>query len=77
MCRSHVDLAAVAGRHGADVGELLKSKPKLESMEQDGLISWHGTTVEVTPAGRPFVRSVAAAFDAYNHSGGARHSKAI
>jgi oxygen-independent coproporphyrinogen-3 oxidase len=77
MCRSQVDLADVASRHGADVGELLKSKPKLESMEQDGLISWHGTTVEVTPQGRPFVRSVAAAFDAYNHTGGARHSKAI
>jgi oxygen-independent coproporphyrinogen-3 oxidase len=77
MCRSAVNLAEVAGRHGADVQELLKSKPKLESMEQDGLICWNGTTVEVTPQGRPFVRSVAAAFDAYNQTGGARHSKAI
>ena len=77
MCRSQVDLAEVAGRHGADVGELLKSKPKLASMEEDGLIAWNGTVVEVTAEGRPFVRSVAAAFDAYSHTGGARHSKAI
>jgi oxygen-independent coproporphyrinogen-3 oxidase len=78
MCRAQVDLAAVASRHGADVADLLKSKPKLEPMEQDGLIRWHDTTVEVTQEGRPFVRSVAAAFDAYAGSGGsARHSKAI
>ena len=56
MCRAQVDLAAVASRHGADVQELLKSKPKLEPMEQDGLIRWHGTTVEVTPR-RPAVRA--------------------
>ena len=77
MCRSQVNLAEVAARHGADVQVLLASKPKLDPMEKDGLISWLGSTVEVTPRGRPFVRSVAAAFDAYNHTGGARHSKAI
>ena len=34
-------------------------------MRSDGLIEIEGTTVRMTPAGRPLVRAAAAAFDRY------------
>ena len=61
----------------ADVSELMDDAQALRDMESDGLIRWDGTRLAVTDAGRPFVRTVAAAFDAYLRAGGARHSAAV
>jgi oxygen-independent coproporphyrinogen-3 oxidase len=77
MCRLRVDLPAVAGAHGFDAATLMAAAPKLALMQQDGLITWNGSEVEVTHAGRPFVRSVAAAFDTYLTSGNERHARAV
>ena len=41
------------------------------------LVIIEGQRVTVTEAGRPFVRLVAAAFDAYLAKGTARHSRAV
>jgi len=50
---------------------------KLAPMAEDGLVTLAGNTVSVTETGRPFVRLIAAAFDAYLSSGKARHSRAV
>ncbi len=77
MCRLHVDLHVIAKAHGADPGALTQAAPRLAPMQEDGLIKWNGSVVEVLPAGRPFVRSVAAAFDTYLQAGTARHATAV
>jgi oxygen-independent coproporphyrinogen-3 oxidase len=77
MCRNAVDLRAVAERHAADPVSLMDAAPALQEMARDGLVAWDGMQVAVTPAGRPFVRTVAAAFDTYLAAGVGRHSAAV
>jgi oxygen-independent coproporphyrinogen-3 oxidase len=77
MCHNAVDLREVASRHGADPASLMDAAPALQAMARDGLLRWNGLRVTVTPAGRPFVRAVAAAFDTYLAAGAARHSAAV
>lgn len=45
--------------------------------DEDLYIRFDGDTFTVTPEGRPFLRSIAAAFDAYLPSDTARYSKAV
>jgi oxygen-independent coproporphyrinogen-3 oxidase len=77
MCRLEVDLAEIADQHQLDVRPLLAAAPRLQTMQADGLLDWQGTRVRMTPAGRPFVRAAAAAFDARLAAGAGRHSAAI
>jgi oxygen-independent coproporphyrinogen III oxidase len=49
----------------------------LASMCAEGLLEIDGTYLEVTDAGRPFVRLMAAAFDRYLAPGAPRHSRAV
>ncbi len=77
MCHNAVDLRAVAARHDADPVSLMDAAPALRAMAHDGLVRWDGARIAVTPAGRPFVRAVAAAFDTYLAAGTARHSAAV
>ena len=49
----------------------------LKPMVSDGLVRLDGERIRVTPAGKPFVRVAAAAFDRYFRSAAARHSQAI
>jgi oxygen-independent coproporphyrinogen III oxidase len=77
MCRLSADLVTIAATHGADPAGLLTAGPRLAAMQEDGLIRWNGRVVEVTPAGRPFVRSVAAAFDTYLTAGEQRHATSV
>ncbi|HEY3448354.1 MAG TPA: oxygen-independent coproporphyrinogen III oxidase [Myxococcales bacterium] len=57
MCNFWIDL----GQDGYFAPEL----EKLASFEKDGLLTRHGSQVELTTLGRLFVRNVAAKFDAY------------
>jgi oxygen-independent coproporphyrinogen-3 oxidase len=77
MCRFAVNLASVAAAFDANPATLLAAAPTLQDMARDGLVRWDGLDVEVTPQGRPFVRAVAAAFDAYLGAGLGRHSAAV
>jgi oxygen-independent coproporphyrinogen III oxidase len=77
MCNFAVDLCGVAARHDADAGPLLAAAPALDQQARDGLIEWDGSSLAVTPAGRPFVRTVAAVFDAYLAPDATRHSAAV
>jgi oxygen-independent coproporphyrinogen III oxidase len=77
MCTFEVDLHDVADSHEIDARPLLATSPTLEMLACDGLIEWDGSSLTVTPAGRPFVRSVAAVFDAYLAPDATRHSAAV
>jgi oxygen-independent coproporphyrinogen III oxidase len=63
MCRLAVDLAATAARHAAPPAPLVS--PGLADLAADGLIDWDGSRLQVTERGRPFLRQIAALFDAY------------
>jgi oxygen-independent coproporphyrinogen-3 oxidase len=77
MCALDVDLAEVAGRHGRRPEMFAPSLPALIELEADGLAVRTGWRVRVTEKGRPLVRAVCAAFDAYLEAGASRHSAAV
>jgi len=77
MCNMRVDLRAVAAAHNADPSIFAEAKQTLAHMQSDGLITYKNNVVEILPPGRPFVRTVAAAFDAYLAPGQARHAAAV
>ena len=69
MCDLAVDLADA--RHFAD------EIAALDSFVDAGLVRIEGGRLRVTDKGRPYVRLVASAFDAYLSGGKARHSVAV
>ena len=60
-----------------DAGAPTGIEAALADLERDGLIERQGSTFRVTPLGRPFVRQVCAAFDAYLAPGALKHSVAV
>jgi oxygen-independent coproporphyrinogen-3 oxidase len=72
MCDFAVDLDTIDGYQ-----ELPDALAALQPLAEDGLVAITGPRIAVTAAGRPFVRLVAAAFDAYLGRGTARHSRAV
>jgi len=77
MCHGDVDLAAASARFDQDPTVLSDAWPKLRDLARDGLIRWSGERVSVAPAGRPFLRNVAAAFDCRLGNGPGRHAAAV
>lgn len=70
MCDLKADL-------GADLSAYQEALSQLEPLMADDLVRLDGSILQVTEAGRPFVRVAAAAFDEYLGSGTGRHSKAV
>lgn len=77
MCTLRVDLDAVCRQHGLGADALAAERARLAPFASDGLVRLEAGEIIVTEAGRPFVRIVAAAFDAYLQPGTARHSRAV
>ncbi|ORE96220.1 coproporphyrinogen III oxidase [Stappia sp. 22II-S9-Z10] len=77
MCFGTVDVAALSREFGAPASWADEALAALAPLEADGLVTRSGPVVTVTEAGRPFVRVVAAAFDAYAAAGARRHSVAV
>ena len=80
MCDLEVDLDAVAGERSADPAQLkVAASEGMARFVDDDLASWDGRRIVVTEQGRPFVRSIAALFDAYLNQAGdkPRHSSAL
>ena len=77
MCELSVDLAAVCERHGRSPDELARPLAAIAPLLGDGLVTLTDERLTITPAGRPVVRSVCAAFDAYLDEAAGRHAKAI
>ncbi len=72
MCDFSVDLDAEAG-----ATEFPAELDAVDTLAGSGIVSRHGRQVVVTEKGRPFVRLVAAAFDAYLPQHHKRHSVAV
>jgi oxygen-independent coproporphyrinogen-3 oxidase len=80
MCDLEVDIDSVAAKWSADCAPLKAAASEgILRFEQDGLASWDGRRIFVSERGRPFVRSIAALFDAYlsRQSDKLRHSQAV
>ena len=76
LCRFALSPKDVAG-FGAAGRALLGEAEAIALTDSDGLTEMREGVFHVTPTGRPFVRSIAARFDAYLGSGAARHSQAV
>ena len=62
---------------GAPARTIIEEADYLAASDRDGLFSREENVYRVTDTGRPFVRVIAAHFDAYLHKGAARHSAAV
>ncbi|UPY34987.1 oxygen-independent coproporphyrinogen III oxidase [Sediminicoccus sp. KRV36] len=71
MCDLALDLDALAP------GILATARPGLEVLEAQGLVRLSGAWLTVPEEARPFLRHVAACFDAYLGAGKGRHSVAV
>ena len=77
MCNFKVDVAQLRQRFGEASGVLLDDIRALYAMDGEGLVSFDGERLAMTERGRPFVRAIAAVFDAYLETGKQRHSVAV
>lgn len=77
MCDERVDLEATSASFGVKLEDVRIDFAALAEMHEEGLIAWDGRRIDMTPEGRPYIRVVAALFDAYLTSGKARHSGAV
>ncbi len=77
MCFLEVDLDEVCRGFGAHPGVFADALSALAVMEADGVVALDGARVRVTERGRPFVRTVCAAFDRYLEPGETRHAQAV
>ncbi|PWJ19334.1 oxygen-independent coproporphyrinogen III oxidase [Jannaschia seohaensis] len=78
MCQGRVNPAAVAAAHGQSATALADAEPALAELEADGLIVRDASgLITATPLGRPLIRVIASAFDAYLATQKARHAVAV
>jgi oxygen-independent coproporphyrinogen III oxidase len=77
MCRLFVDLADARQALAPEAPSFESEIARLQPYVDDGLVVIDGARVQVTETGRPFVRLVAAAFDAYLKPDYTRHSRAV
>ena len=72
LCDFELDIAAFGGWTA-----FADSHAPLAALAADGVVRLDGDRLTVTEDGKPFVRLVAQAFDAYRDTGSGRHSKAV
>jgi oxygen-independent coproporphyrinogen III oxidase len=77
MCDFSVDYGMIAENMLGDVAAFDAAEADLAQLIREGVASQEGRRVSITEAGRPFMRLVAAAFDAYLPTRAARHSVAV
>ena len=76
MCFLEADVAAIATRHGS-TETFAAELSALEPYRAMGMVTLDGGHVRVSERGRPFVRLIAAAFDAWLDAEASRHSRAV
>lgn len=78
MCDLSFSPGDLVARFGEDAARpVIEDAERLASTDVDGVFERSGDNFTVTERGRPFVRSIAAAFDSYLQRGVARHSAAV
>ena len=70
MCDLAIDLDKIPGDYSAEIAAL-------QPLAENGVVAIDGRRLSITARGRPFLRLVAAAFDAYLPTAAARHSAAV
>jgi len=77
MCDSSVDYGAIAEEKLGNDAAFDAAQSDLAPLVREGVAVQEGRRVTLTEEGRPFMRLVAAAFDAYLPARAARHSVAV
>lgn len=77
LCDGAVDLDAVAHAHGHPVPSFAPALASLAALEAARLVAVEGRRVTILPAGRPYARLAAAAFDGYRGAPAQRFSRAV
>ena len=77
MCDFAFSFAELTHEFGPDANEVMEEAVQLAEAENDGLVELTDGLFQLTEKGRPFVRSIASAFDTYLQTGKARHSLAV
>ncbi len=77
MCDFTVPLDELMHRFGPPAEDVAAEMLGVAMEDHDGLVDFDREGFVVTEKGRPFVRSIAAAFDSYLGAGKARHSLAV
>jgi oxygen-independent coproporphyrinogen-3 oxidase len=77
MCDFAVPLEELMRRFGPPADAVAAEMLGVAFEDHDGLVDFNGDSFIMTEKGRPFVRSIAAAFDSYLGGGKGRHSLAI
>ncbi len=77
MCDFYVKPGNVAVAWGRPAAHFTTELESLRGLAKDGLLRLNDGAVTVTEAGRPFVRLIAAAFDAYLTPDGKQHSRSL
>jgi len=78
MCAALVDYAALSRLTGVDFeSHFALELAGMDDLEADGLVVRRPGKLEITPAGRLLVRSIALRFDQYYKPAEKRHSKAL
>ena len=77
MCDFAVPVDELRQRFGQPAEAVAGEMHGVVREDADGLVAFDGARFAMTEKGRPFVRSIAAAFDSYLSAGKARHSLAV
>ncbi|MGH6923292.1 MAG: oxygen-independent coproporphyrinogen III oxidase [Propylenella sp.] len=77
MCDFSLRDADLRARFGAEADEVIAEADRIAPSDYAGFVTREGGMLSVTEDGRPFVRLICAAFDAYFGAGAARHSAAV
>lgn len=77
MCDFSVDYGVIAENMLGDASAFDAAQADLAQLIREGVAFQEGRRVSITETGRPFMRLVAAAFDAYLPTRAARHSVAV
>lgn len=77
MCDFSVDYGVIAENMLGDASAFDAAQEDLAQLIREGVAFQEGRRVSITETGRPFMRLVAAAFDAYLPTRAARHSVAV
>ena len=77
MCDYQITIGDLEREFGGRAQFLFDDLACAAAADEDGMFQREGTRYRVTETGRPFVRSIAAAFDGFLKTGNARHSLAV
>jgi oxygen-independent coproporphyrinogen-3 oxidase len=77
MCDYRLSIDALKARFGAAAAQIVAEAQDLVDSDRDGHVTIRDGVLVVAPEAWPFIRSVAARFDAYLGNGRGRHSIAV